>query len=500
MCHNDHGSRIYLQGVSTGRGCRARHVLERGGGRVSRERFVICLICLGSLLLAPEVACAQDEVRNYRMPILRVETGGHHARVRSVLWWDEETLLTAGEDKLVNVWDLRAEPRLARSLRPPIWRGLAGSIYAIAASKPDPQGQSYLAVAGYGVESRRGDMTIFRFPGLVTPEARDGRVSTGEVIRRLLPPPDDNPQAVGHVNAVQCLAFSPDGKLLASGGRDGRVILWTLPEFAGRILPGERADLPSHRGGVRALAFSPDGQRLVTVGGEGAIRLWDVARGTQEAIRSGRDPLNAVAISPDGQWVFVGSEGGNLWRFDLRNRLQGNTLKLPTMATQGAVEFITISIDGTRLAAGIMSDRPVVIDPLALSTDMELRAIPNGDLIRRDRVLGLVRAAAFSPSGNLLAFSGGHAHSVLIQDLRNPDRPRLELKGRGSTPFDLGFTADSQAVGFLRTAADPANPAEYLGYDFGSHQRRRVTRDQLRRAITSLSGWSLRGNIQTFVL
>ena len=126
MCHSDQGSRICLQGVSAGRGYRAQHFLERGGGRVSRGRIVSCLICLGSLLLAPEVACAQDEVRNYRMPILRVETGGHHARVRSILWEDEETLLTAGEDKLVNVWDLKAEPRLARSLRPPIcagWRG-----------------------------------------------------------------------------------------------------------------------------------------------------------------------------------------------------------------------------------------------------------------------------------------------------------------------------------------------------------------------------------------
>ena len=142
------------------------------------------------------------------MPILRVETGGHHARVRSLLWLDEETLLSAGEDKLVNVWDIGAEPGLTRSLRPPIWRGLAGAIYAMAAGKPDAQGQSFLAVAGYGIDSRRGDLTIFRYPGLAGPEARDGRASTGEVIRRLLPPPPDNPQAVGHVNAVQCLAFS----------------------------------------------------------------------------------------------------------------------------------------------------------------------------------------------------------------------------------------------------------------------------------------------------
>ena len=502
MCHEHHGSRVSPWGSSPIHDRRKSCGLDRGGGRASCERLLICMIGLGSLLLSPSVARSQDEVRNYRKPILKVETGGHHARVRSLLWRDEETLLSAGEDKLVNVWKLGAEPGLARSLRPPIWRGLAGAIYTMAATKPDPQGQSYLAVAGYGVENRRGDMTIFRFPGLVTAEAPDRRASTGEVIRRILPPSDENPQAIGHKNAVQCLAFSPDGKLLASGGRDGRVILWTLPDFEGRILRGEGADLPSHRGDVRALAFSPDGMYLVTVGGDGdgSIRVWDVARRTQAANRAGGDPLNALAISPDGQWAFVGSEGGNLWRFDLRGLLQGAPLKLPTLPTQGPVEFVTVSPDGKFLAVGIKSDRAEVIDPLTLSSDVELRAMPNGDLIRRERVLGLVRAAAFNPSGSLLAFSGGHAQSIFIQDVRNPERPRLELRGKGSTPFDLGFTADSQAVGFLRTTADPANPSHYLGYDFARQERRRVTRDQLRRAIPSLSGWTLQGNIQTYVL
>ena len=108
-------------------------------------------------------ARAQDEVRNFRMPVLMVETGGHHARVRSLVWQDDLTLLSGGEDKVVKVWDFHGDPRLARSIRPMIWRGPAGTIYAMAVSpRPDAQGQSFLAVAGYGIEARRGDITVLR--------------------------------------------------------------------------------------------------------------------------------------------------------------------------------------------------------------------------------------------------------------------------------------------------------------------------------------------------
>lgn len=95
----------------------------------------------GTLLLiaifSSRSGLAQDEVRNFKQPILMVETGGSHAQVRSLIWEDPTTLLSGGLDKVVRAWDLRDEPRLSRTFRPMTWRGPAGIIYAMAMS-PGP--------------------------------------------------------------------------------------------------------------------------------------------------------------------------------------------------------------------------------------------------------------------------------------------------------------------------------------------------------------------------
>src|SRR3954452_14158738 len=140
--------------------------IRRRTPRASIAALVLVSLGIGTEGDITGRAIAQDEVRNYKKPVLTVETGGHHARVRSLVWQDDFTLLSGGEDKVVKVWDFHDDVRLARSIRPPIWRGPAGTIYAMAVTRPDAQGQSLLAVGGYGVENRRGDITIFRIPGL----------------------------------------------------------------------------------------------------------------------------------------------------------------------------------------------------------------------------------------------------------------------------------------------------------------------------------------------
>ena len=100
--------------------------IRRWTPRAWTAALILVSLGIGTDGLIASPAMAQDEVRNYKKPILTVETGGHHARVRSLIWQDDFTLLSGGEDKVVKVWDFHDGVRLARSIRPPIWRGPAG--------------------------------------------------------------------------------------------------------------------------------------------------------------------------------------------------------------------------------------------------------------------------------------------------------------------------------------------------------------------------------------
>ena len=79
----------------------------------------------------------------------------------------------------------------------------------------------------------------------------------------------------GHTSDVGCLAYSADGKLLASGSIDGVIKLWDVAASK------ERATVKGDAVSVYSLAFSPDGKLLAAGGSTGAVKLWDVAAGEQ---------------------------------------------------------------------------------------------------------------------------------------------------------------------------------------------------------------------------
>ena len=100
-----------------------------------------------------------------------------------------------------------------------------------------------------------------------------------------------------HQVPIRCLAFSPDGKILASGGADQVVKLWN-------VASGQKIDTLPHKGTVSSLAFSPNSLTLATVTEDSSVTLWDV--GTRKARRTltGHSGTMATpAFSPDGSLI-----------------------------------------------------------------------------------------------------------------------------------------------------------------------------------------------------
>jgi hypothetical protein len=126
--------------------------------------------------------------------------------------------------------------------------------------------------------------------------------SASIILRKILP---------GHTGWVRALAFSPMGKLLASGSLDYDVRLWDVVRGTClRVFKG-------HTAWVRTVAFSPDGKLLASAGSDKVARIWDVATGeTIQLLKGHTEPIVSTAFSSNGALVATASNDktARVWR------------------------------------------------------------------------------------------------------------------------------------------------------------------------------------------
>jgi dipeptidyl aminopeptidase/acylaminoacyl peptidase len=130
--------------------------------------------------------------------------------------------------------------------------------------------------------------------------------NTGHSVRELTDPNRDSNLAI---------SFSPDGSKLASTSENGSIRLWEVA--SGRKL----LDIKGHNDRVFGLAFAPDGRSFATAGYEGIVKLWDAATGAElrsfsPGVRS-NDNSQPLAFSPDGH-VLAAGLGGTIWLWDVK--------------------------------------------------------------------------------------------------------------------------------------------------------------------------------------
>ena len=202
-------------------------------------------------------------------------------------------------------------------------------------------------------------------------------------------------------NGANGVAFSPDGKILASASGNLTVELWNA-ETGAHIATLEGYD--PHRGYIKqvfSLAFSPDGKILATGTWHGSIKLWDVATRTEITtftLSAYRSRIMSLAFSPDGKILASGITddwtGPNIIRlWDMATKTQ-----LPPLVghTHG-VQSVTFSPDGKTLASGSFDSTIRLWD---VATKTEIAKIPYENS---------VTSVSFSPDGKTLvssAFNG----------------------------------------------------------------------------------------------
>ncbi len=345
-------------------------------------------------------------------------------------------LATAGEDGLARLWDTstgkitvqcRGHARKVRSVafRPDGQRLVTTSADGTVRQWDAATGQE--ALAPY--ERHIGDVVT----AVYSPDGRwiasagtDRTIRVWEAASR-----HDVAVLHGHTGTVTDLAFTADGRRLASASQSGRqnftcdgtVRLWDVTRNA------DTSVLRGHTSYIYPVAYSPDGQWIASGGWDNTVRLWDAATGESCAVLPHPGEVRALAFSPDSSWLVSACHADlalQIWSI-ATGQVQ-KTFKQPGSIVALAV---AVSPDGAHFAAADADGTVKIVDT---ATGAEVDSF-------RSAAPDVKRSLAFSPDGRLLAGASEDGTQIDLWDTLWRRRS-ARLAGHTGGVYSVVFSGD----------------------------------------------------------